>query len=301
MAIKGTKTVVRPERSDEEIAKLVEDNMALCWHFVHKWYWVDRDEALSIAMDGLLSAAQDWTPVRNVPFGSYASLRIKWRMTRWNRMRITAKRGGGKLAMASLDQPCGIHGNGTLADTIAETEGDNNHLSVEDQEFALSLVANIKVPREQDLLQRRYGLNGYNPHTLEEIAEAYFITRERVRQIEYYAIQKIKAVAEGRRVPRSENEIREYRKDKGVARKPYVRHPKPSREAVEQLIQQGVPINEIVRRVNSSIPVVNRMVKSYLDQNARPKCGCGRPFGHKGRCSIMRERNHAKTPHPSVD
>lgn len=47
-------------------------------------------------------------------------------------------------------------------------------------------------PREEDVLRRRYGLHGKERETLEEIGESYTVTRERVRQIENTAIQKIK-------------------------------------------------------------------------------------------------------------
>jgi DNA-binding CsgD family transcriptional regulator len=47
-------------------------------------------------------------------------------------------------------------------------------------------------PREQDILIKRYGLNGEKPMTLALIGQKYNISRERVRQIEARAIKKIK-------------------------------------------------------------------------------------------------------------
>jgi RNA polymerase primary sigma factor len=46
--------------------------------------------------------------------------------------------------------------------------------------------------REQIVLQLRYGLNGEGPKTLEETGHALGITRERVRQIQEQALEKIK-------------------------------------------------------------------------------------------------------------
>lgn len=45
--------------------------------------------------------------------------------------------------------------------------------------------------RERDVVERYYAFNGYSRHTLEEIAKHYDITRERARQIKFYALQKI--------------------------------------------------------------------------------------------------------------
>ncbi len=46
--------------------------------------------------------------------------------------------------------------------------------------------------KEEDILRRRYGLDGKSKQTLEEIGKHYNLTRERIRQIESGAIKRIK-------------------------------------------------------------------------------------------------------------
>jgi len=46
--------------------------------------------------------------------------------------------------------------------------------------------------KEEDVIRRRFGLDGKNEQTLEEIGEIYHVTRERIRQIENTAILKIR-------------------------------------------------------------------------------------------------------------
>ncbi len=46
--------------------------------------------------------------------------------------------------------------------------------------------------RQKFVLTHRYGLNGEEPKTLEDIGTLLGITRERVRQIEFYAIQTLR-------------------------------------------------------------------------------------------------------------
>lgn len=46
--------------------------------------------------------------------------------------------------------------------------------------------------READILRFYFGLNGSQPHTLEEIGDEFGLTRERVRQIKEKAIKKLK-------------------------------------------------------------------------------------------------------------
>ncbi|TKG89613.1 RNA polymerase sigma factor RpoD/SigA [Puteibacter caeruleilacunae] len=47
--------------------------------------------------------------------------------------------------------------------------------------------------READILRFYFGLNGNRPHTLDEIAEKFDLTRERVRQLREKAIKKLKS------------------------------------------------------------------------------------------------------------
>ena len=46
---------------------------------------------------------------------------------------------------------------------------------------------------EKEILKLRYGLDGYEIHTLEEIGNTLNITRERVRQIEKKTLQKLRS------------------------------------------------------------------------------------------------------------
>ena len=47
-------------------------------------------------------------------------------------------------------------------------------------------------PREQKILKMRFGLDDGVTHTLEEVGNEFGITRERIRQIEFKALEKIR-------------------------------------------------------------------------------------------------------------
>ena len=49
--------------------------------------------------------------------------------------------------------------------------------------------------RESRVLRLRYGLDGGDPQTLEEVGKVFGVTRERVRQIEARAIRKLRQPA----------------------------------------------------------------------------------------------------------
>jgi RNA polymerase nonessential primary-like sigma factor len=48
--------------------------------------------------------------------------------------------------------------------------------------------------KQQEVVMRRFGLNGYKSGTLEEVGEAIGLTRERVRQIQLEALQKLRKI-----------------------------------------------------------------------------------------------------------
>jgi RNA polymerase primary sigma factor len=57
---------------------------------------------------------------------------------------------------------------------------------------SLNIVLNRLEDRERRILEMRYGLNGREPATLDEVGREFNVTRERIRQIETRAIQKLR-------------------------------------------------------------------------------------------------------------
>ena len=50
--------------------------------------------------------------------------------------------------------------------------------------------------RERRVLELRYGLDGQQPCTLDEVGRAFNVTRERIRQIENQSLKKLRALAD---------------------------------------------------------------------------------------------------------
>ncbi len=59
------------------------------------------------------------------------------------------------------------------------------------KDYVQDIVANLS-PREQKILEMRFGLVDGVAHTLEEVGQEFDVTRERIRQIEAKALEKIK-------------------------------------------------------------------------------------------------------------
>ncbi len=185
-----------PGQDHAEVERLVTDNIKLAQFFANQWAplygW---NEALSSAMEGLWRAAKNFDPLKGVPFGSYASMRIKWYMAVPLVKMNKRKRGGGTAIHVHLDQLAGESGSTTTGEAI-EDERQRPACDVvgDDDEHALlaSAMASIS-DRERDVLRRRYGIDR-DEETLDSVAVSYGITRERIRQIEGEAEEKLRVV-----------------------------------------------------------------------------------------------------------
>jgi len=96
----------------------------------------------------------------------------------------------------SLETPVG-DGESVMSDLIEDTSADGPEaetaLRLRSRELAQAL-AQLK-PRLQRLLVLRYGLDGSNGRTLEQVGNELGITRERVRQLETRALRELRHVA----------------------------------------------------------------------------------------------------------
>ncbi len=54
--------------------------------------------------------------------------------------------------------------------------------------------------REREVIEMRYGLAGGHPRTLEEVGQAFNVTRERIRQIENHTLKKLESLPETQRL-----------------------------------------------------------------------------------------------------
>jgi len=81
-----------------------------------------------------------------------------------------------------------------LEDTLTSDNGNSlEDRVIEDMEREQVIeYVNSLNEREKEILKLRFGLDGYEIHTLEEIGSSFNITRERVRQIEKRTLQKLR-------------------------------------------------------------------------------------------------------------
>jgi RNA polymerase primary sigma factor len=68
------------------------------------------------------------------------------------------------------------------------------------QRETLRSILSALSERERQVLELRYGLDGQQPRTLDEVGRAFNVTRERIRQIEHQGLKKLRALADAQRV-----------------------------------------------------------------------------------------------------
>ena len=93
----------------------------------------------------------------------------------------------------SLDMPRSSDSDSTIGDVIADTETKSPTEQVAERESRVELRALLDelTPRERHVLNLRFGLDGEDERTLEEIGQSLTLTRERVRQICAEALDKL--------------------------------------------------------------------------------------------------------------
>lgn len=98
----------------------------------------------------------------------------------------------------SIDTPIMQDGEKTLVDVIADENNlDPSELLVrEDLEMHMEQWLSMLGDREREVIMRRFGLQGYDQGTLEEVGEAVGLTRERVRQLQIDGLRKLRRLVE---------------------------------------------------------------------------------------------------------
>lgn len=102
--------------------------------------------------------------------------------------------------MLSLDAPVDRESGLTIADGIADDDARAPELLLHDSAIEASVARWLGElsPRQRLVIERRYGLNGCEVTTLEDLAAEVGVTRERVRQIQAEALEKLKQKLERR-------------------------------------------------------------------------------------------------------
>jgi RNA polymerase primary sigma factor len=98
----------------------------------------------------------------------------------------------------SLEKPIGEEEDSELGELVEDSSAESpfeivsENMRRENVTRALSALPQ----REREVIELRFGLGGGRPKTLEEVGEAFHVTRERIRQIETHTLKKLGSLPE---------------------------------------------------------------------------------------------------------
>jgi len=102
----------------------------------------------------------------------------------------------------SLEKPIGEEEDSALGDFVedetAESPFESATVIMQREDVWKALHALPE--RERQVIEMRYGLTGKRPYTLEEVGQAFGVTRERIRQIENNTLRKLQRLPEAQRL-----------------------------------------------------------------------------------------------------
>jgi RNA polymerase primary sigma factor len=98
------------------------------------------------------------------------------------------------LRPASLDEPIQDGESFRYGDIVSDEESENPFETLRDKDLFEEIEGMLEVldHRERIIINMRFGLDGQDPKTLEEIGEDLGVTRERIRQLQNNALARLR-------------------------------------------------------------------------------------------------------------
>jgi RNA polymerase primary sigma factor len=102
----------------------------------------------------------------------------------------------------SLDLPVGRDGESVLGELIEDRSAGSIVSPLVDQEVRKGAAGVLRTlsPNEEKVIRMRFGIGYDREHTLEEIAQDFGLTRERIRQIELKGLQRLRSAENAQRL-----------------------------------------------------------------------------------------------------
>ena len=100
--------------------------------------------------------------------------------------------------ITSVDTPFGKDADKPLLDTIPDRHTEDPSVSIQNEGLNANLDdwLNKLNDKQREVVERRFGLHGYENSTLEQVANELGVTRERVRQIQMDALKRLRMILE---------------------------------------------------------------------------------------------------------
>ena len=201
--INGAETLPPPLTSAEEREllknanedgrnKLIVHNLRLVVYIARKFdsAAVNIEDLISIGTIGLIKAVNTFCPEKNIKLATYASRCIE------NEILMFLRKNASQKNEVSIDEPHNIDwdGNELLLSDVLGSDGDEvgRGIEQEDERFLLKGFVSELPPREKQIMEMRFGMDGYKEYTQKEVADTLGISQSYISRLEKRIIGKLK-------------------------------------------------------------------------------------------------------------
>ncbi len=180
------------ENSENSRNTLIVHNLRLVVYIARKFDNVSAsvEDLISIGTIGLIKAVNTFCSDRNIKLATYASRCIE------NEILMYLRKTASRKNEISIDEPLNVDwdGNELLLSDILGSEPDEvgRDVELEDERCQLLQFITLLPPREKQIMEMRFGMNGYNEYTQSEVADTLGISQSYISRLEKRIIVKLK-------------------------------------------------------------------------------------------------------------
>ncbi len=202
--INGAETLPPPLNADEEKKllllkdedakeKLIVHNLRLVVYIAKKFDAttnINIEDLISIGTIGLIKAVNTFSIEKNIKLATYASRCIE------NEILMYLRKASSQKNEISIDEPLNTDwdGNELLLSDVLGSDSDEICRVIEqedEREIIIHFVDKLP-PREKQIMQMRFGMNGYNEYTQKDVADCLGISQSYISRLEKRIITKLK-------------------------------------------------------------------------------------------------------------
>ena len=192
--LKVLKSLVDGEKIEREQAKeqLIKHNLRLVVFIARKFdnTGVDLEDLISVGTLGLIKAVKTFNTDKNIKLATYASRCIE------NEILMHLRRVVKLKGEVSLDEPLNVdyEGNELLLSDVLGTDSDVVYKDIEtsaEKEMLREAMTKLS-PRERQIMNLRFGLNGGEELTQKQVADMLGISQSYISRLEKKILNKLK-------------------------------------------------------------------------------------------------------------
>ena len=148
------------------------------------------EDLISIGTIGLIKAVNTFRPDKNIKLATYASRCIENEILMFMRKTSQYKND------VSIDEPLNVDWDGNellLSDVLGSDPDDvSRGIEREDERNIVKQLVNRLPEREKQIMQMRFGFNGYREHTQKQVAESLGISQSYISRLEKKILVRLK-------------------------------------------------------------------------------------------------------------